>query len=139
MLWPNTWIHYVLAERYVGLFIARESSSTLALDRTFIWFSFCCKYCPETSQIKPFMSEYNKLISYYSYIFIWLYSEKSKWHTLFLFFLCHRGSAFFPFVLCFPLVFTASFCRFTASRIFCHLHFFRKIWRNIEMLGPIDH
>ena len=107
----------MLAERYVGLFIARESLPTLALDRTFIWISFCCDCCPETSQIKPFMSEYNKIISYYSYVFMWLYSEKSKWHTFISLQICCFSSASFPFVFFFLLVFVASFCRFTASRM----------------------
>ena len=64
----------MLAERYVGLFIARESLPTLALDRTFIWISFCCDCCPETSQIKPFMSEYIRKrvngILYFSFSFV---------------------------------------------------------------------
>ena len=133
MLWPNTWIHCVLAERYVGLFIVRETLPTLALDRTFIWISFCCDCCPETSQIKPFMSEYNTIISYYSYVFMWLYSEKSKWHTLFLFFLCRWSSVSFPFVFFFLLVFAASFCIFTASKMqwFFATYIFEKIY--IEM------
>ena len=131
MTWPNTWIHYVLAERYVGLFIVRETLPTLALDRAFIWISFCCDCCPAKSQIKPFISEYNKIISYYSCFYVFIFGK--EWMAYFYFSfsfvvvllrLFHSYSSFFCSLL---LLFVDSLlagCSDLLSPIF---------WKNMEM------
>ena len=96
----NNLIHYVLAERYIDLL--RESSSTLALVRSLRWFNFWYEYYPEYPRKILFLPEYNKIISYESYVFIWLYLWRVNGVLYFSFFsvigvlhFSHLYSAFF--------------------------------------------
>ena len=91
-----------------------ESSSTLTLVRFFHWLISWYETYTEYPRKILYPPEYTKIISYESYVFTWLYSQRIN-GVLILFFLCHCSSALFPFIFRLLLVLDAS-GRFTAFR-----------------------
>ena len=79
-----------------------ESLSTLTLVRSFRWLNFWYENYPEYPRKILYLPEYNKIISYGSYVFIPLYSQRVNGVLYFFFFsviavLCffHSYSVFF--------------------------------------------
>ena len=126
----------MLAERYVVLFIVRENLSSLALDRALIWISFLLWFLSREVPDKAFYIwiQQNNIVLLIRFYCVYI-RKRVNGILLFLFFLCHCGSAFFPFVFFFLLVFVASLCRFTASRMqWSFVTYILKKYRAVKLI-----